>query len=128
MKLTTTIGSYTVEVTGENSEELFSNMAEMAELLSCGAFCGKTSATDTIPVKRVNGDYTFYEWRCVSSGASLALGRRKDGGFFPKRKTRDGQDYLPDNGWQTWQERKRDMQPATSDETEWTDGPSGTPF
>lgn len=126
MKLTTTIGNYTVEVTGENAEELFSNMAEMAELLSCGVHCGKTAATDTIPVKRVNGDYTFYEWRCVSSGASLALGRRKDGGFFPKRKSKEG-DYLPDNGWQTWGDRKQNMQPAGG-EGEWSDGPSGTPF
>lgn len=127
MKLSTTIGNYTVEVEGDNEEELFSNMASMAELLSCGVHCGKTSATDTIPVKRVNGEYTFYEWRCVSSGASLALGRRKDGGFFPKRKSKEG-DYLPDNGWQTWGDRQKQMQTSGGGDSEWTDGPSGTPF
>jgi hypothetical protein len=125
MKLSTTIGNYTVEVEGASSEELFDNMAEMSELLSCGSHCGKSGATDTIMRKRTSGDYVFYEWYCVSSGAALALGRTKAGGFFPKKKSKEG-DYLPDNGWQTWGDRKKEMQTANSD---WTPGDNGgTPF
>tara|TARA_Y100000385_G_C12628064_1_gene439996 strand:- start:12 stop:389 length:378 start_codon:yes stop_codon:yes gene_type:complete len=125
MKLSTTIGNYTVEVEGATTEELFDNMAEMSELLSCGAHCGKSGATDTVMRKRTSGDYVFYEWFCVSSGAALALGRTKAGGFFPKRKNKEG-DYLPDNGWQTWGDRKKEMQSANG---EWSPGDNGgTPF
>tara|TARA_Y100001973_G_C5033690_1_gene249326 strand:- start:30 stop:410 length:381 start_codon:yes stop_codon:yes gene_type:complete len=126
MKLSTTIGNYTVEVEGETQEELFGNMAEMAELLSAGATCGKSGQTDTIPRKRVSGEYTFFEWFCVSSGAALALGQKKNGGFFPKRKDKNGE-YLDNNGWQTWSERKQEMQPAQGGD--WSPGDNGgTPF
>lgn len=127
MKLSTTIGNFTVEVEGETQEELFSNMAEMAELLSAGAACGKSGQTDTIPRKRVSGEYTFYEWYCVSSGAALALGQKKNGGFFPKRKDKNTGDYLDNNGWQTWSERKQDMQPTQGGDWSPGDG-GGTPF
>ena len=111
IELTTTIGNYTIKVEGESQVEAFDRMAEMAELISCGSQCGKSGATDTIPVVRKKDDYTFREWKCVSSGAALSLGQKKDGtGLFPKRK-KDGE-FLDNYGWQTWSERKEDMQPA----------------
>jgi len=36
IKLSTTIGNFTVEVQGETQLEAFDRMAEMAELISCG--------------------------------------------------------------------------------------------
>lgn len=109
IELTTTIGNYTVKVEGESQVEAFDRMAEMAELISCGSQCGKSGAVDTIPVVRKKDDYVFREWKCVSSGASLALGQKKDGtGLFPKRK-KDGE-WLDNLGWQTWGERKEEMQ------------------
>lgn len=113
IKLTTTIGNFTVEVEGETQLEAFDNMAEMAELLSVGVHCGKSGATDTIPVRRMTGDFIFREWKCVSSGATLGMGQKKEGGLFPRRKDKEG-NWLEDNGWQTWAARKKEMQPANS--------------
>jgi hypothetical protein len=116
-QLKATIGNFTVQVEGETAEELFSNMAEMAELLSCGKECGMTGGTDIIPVVRTNGDYTFFEWKCMSSGASLALGRRKDGhGFFPKRKDKATGDWLPNNGWVNWKDMQQQRSQESSDD------------
>lgn len=130
MKLSTTIGNYTVEVEGTDTEELISNMAEMSELLTAGEKCGKTKATDTILRKRTSGSYVFYEWFCPSAGTSLALGQTKAGAFFPKRKSKSG-DYLDNSGWLTWQERKamQDGGKPAAKNDDWEPGQDGgTPF
>ena len=105
MKLKSQVGSYEITVEGANIEEVFDQMAEASELLSHGVKCGKTGNPDTIMRKRQSGEYTFYEFFCPESGAALALGRTKAGGFFPKTKDKAG-DFLPNKGWLTFKERK----------------------
>lgn len=105
MKLTSRVGGYTIEVEGKDAEELFRNTAEMQELLSYGNKCGKTGNPDVIMRVRTSGDYEFFEYVCPESNTTLSLGRTKAGGFFPKKKGKDGS-WLPNNGWLTWQERK----------------------
>ena len=105
MKLKSTVGSFEITVEGANIEEVFDQMAEASELLSHGVKCGKTGNPDTIMRRRVSGDYTFYEFFCPESGAALALGRTKVGGFFPKTKDKAG-NFLNHKGWLTFKERK----------------------
>jgi hypothetical protein len=105
MKLTSRVGGYTVEVEGNDAEELFRKTAEMQELLSYGNKCGKTGNPDIIMRVRTSGDYEFFEYVCPEANTTLSLGRTKAGGFFPKKKGKDGS-WLPNNGWLTWQERK----------------------
>jgi hypothetical protein len=102
MKLSTKIGNYSVEVEGATTEELFDKMAEMSDLLSSGDVCGVSDSTNIIMRKRVSGEYTFYEWFCKESGCSLALGRTKAGGFYPRRKDKEG-NWLPNRGWTKWE-------------------------
>jgi|TARA_B100000497_G_C7352054_1_gene229602 hypothetical protein len=118
IELTTTIGNYTVKVEGDTQIDVWDKMSEMAEILSVGAACGKTAATDTIPVTRKKDDYIFREWKCVSSGACLGLGQSKAGSLFPKRKDKDGE-WLDNHGWLTWGERKQEMQSAGSGSEDW---------
>lgn len=106
MKLTSRVGGYTIEVEGNDAEELFRNTAAMQELLSYGNKCGKTECPDVIMRVRTSGEYEFFEYACPESGTTLALGRTKAGGFYPKRKNKHSGEYLPNNGWLTWQERK----------------------
>ena len=105
MKLKSTVGSYEITVEGANMEEVFDQMAEASELLSHGVKCGKTGNPDTIMRRWVSGDFTFYEFFCPESGAALALGRTKVGGFFPKTKDKAG-NFLNNKGWLTFKERK----------------------
>lgn len=102
MKLSTTIGNYSVEVDGQTTEELFDKMAEMSDLLSSGEQCGSSGSTNVIMRKRISGDYTFYEWYCTDSGCSLSLGRTKAGGFYPRRKDKSGA-WMPNRGWTKWE-------------------------
>lgn len=105
MKLKSQVGSYEITVEGANMEEVFDQMAEASELLSHGVKCGKTGNPDTIMRRRQSGEFTFYEFFCPESGAALALGRTKLGGFFPKTKDKAG-NFLSNKGWLTFQERK----------------------
>ena len=105
MKLTSRVGGYTVEVEGNDAEDLFRKTAEMQELLSYGDKCGKTGNPDVIMRVRQSGTYEFFEYVCPESGTTLSLGRTKAGGFFPKKKGKDGS-WLPNNGWLTYKERK----------------------
>ena len=132
MKLSTKLGQYGIEVEGANMEECFKEMAEASELLSYGMKCGKSGADDIIMRVRHSGDYEFSEFYCPSSGCSLALGRTKAGGYFAKRKAKDGS-WLPNGGWEDWKERKARQdggKPASPSSPEWEPGadPSGTPF
>ena len=106
MKLTSQVGGYTITVEGTDAEELFRNTAEMQELLSFGSKCGKTGNPDVIMRVRKSGDYEFFEYVCPEAGTTLQLGRTKQGGFYPKRKHKSGDGWLPNGGWLTWQERK----------------------
>ena len=116
IELTTTIGNYTVKIEGENQIDAFDRMAEMAELISCGTQCGKTHSTDIIPVVRKKDNFVFREWKCVSSGAALQLGQKKDGsGLFPKRKGRDGE-WHDNAGWLDFRDRQAlESQTVTAD-------------
>ena len=105
MKMKTRVGSWEVEVEGTDLTECFNNMAEASELLSHGFKCGKTGNNDIIMRVRHSGEYSFPEFFCPESGASLSLGQRKDGGYFPKRKDKQG-NWLPNNGWLSWEDRK----------------------
>ena len=106
MKLKTKVGSWEVEVEGDDLNEAFNKMAEASELLSHGFKCGKTGNLDVIMRVREAGEYSFPEFFCPESQTSLSLGQKKTGGFFPKRKHPKTGEWLPNGGWMTWQERK----------------------
>lgn len=105
MKLKTRVGSWEVEVEGDDLNDAFYKMAEASELLSHGFKCGKTGNNDIIMRVRQAGEYSFPEFFNPEGQTSLSLGQKKDGGFFPKRKGKNGE-WLPNGGWMTWQERK----------------------
>ena len=105
MKVKTRVGSFEIEVDGADLEECFTKLSEAAELFSLGVKCGKTGCPDVIPRIRVAGEYKFPEFFCSESNTSLLLGRKKDGGYYPRQKSKAGE-YYPNNGWLTYKERK----------------------
>ena len=63
--------------------------------------CGKCGSENLKFVVRTVDDNEYFELRCMDCGAKLAFGSmKKGGGLFPKRK--DGDNWLPDNGWTKW--------------------------
>ena len=73
MKLTSRVGGYTVEVEGNDAEELFRNTAEMQELLSFGSKCGKTGNPDVIMRVRKSGDYEFLSMSVLKQALHYSL-------------------------------------------------------
>ena len=84
MKLTYTTASkrITAEFEADTHRELFAQIAKFQEV---------------------------FELRCADCGAKLAFGSmKKGGGLFPKRK--DGDTWLPDNGWQKWNPKTKTVE------------------
>lgn len=101
MKVTKTVGQYTIEVDGKDSKEAFVNMAGALDCFGethCGA-CGSTELREQV---RENGGHTFYEKRCMECNATLGYGQRKaDGSMYPRRKDRDG-NWMENRGWSVY--------------------------
>lgn len=90
----------TLELDSSNQKELFENLANLQEVFGEDR-CGKCDSTDLRFIVRENDGNKFYEVQCRKCYARLAFGSHKKGEtLFPKRK--DGDSYLPDNGWTKW--------------------------
>ena len=96
-----------IEGVGETHTEIFSNIASLQEVFGNDT-CGKCGCKDIRFVVREVPDpdpkskkiYKYFEMHCQARNcrARLSFGQHTEGGtLFPKRK--DGDDYLPDNGW-----------------------------
>ena len=104
MKISTQVGSFKIEVEGNSLEEAVNQIAEASELFTHGLKDEKTGCPDVIIRKRTAGEYEFYEF-LSADGNTLSLGRTKAGGFYPRRKDKDG-NWLDHKGWMNWQDRK----------------------
>lgn len=93
-------GRLSVELEGESQRDLFEQLYRFQEVFEEPG-CGKCHSTDVRYVVRNVDDNLYYEKRCNKCGARLSFGsHKKGGGLFPKRK--DGDNWLPDNGWVKW--------------------------
>lgn len=94
--------SVIVEAEGDKQTDLFEEIAQLQEVFGQEK-CGKCGGTDLRYVVREVDDNKYFELRCknIKCRASLAFGQHKKGGsLFPKIK--DGEAYIPNNGWQIW--------------------------
>jgi len=97
-----------VEIEGESQRDLFNELNKFQEVFESDV-CGKCQGEDIQYVVRTVDDNQYYELKCKSCGAKLAFGaHKKGGGLFPKRK--DGDTWLPDNGWQKWNPKSKQME------------------
>ena len=97
-----------VEIEAESQRELFAELNKFQEVFE-NDVCGKCKSEDIQYIVRTVDDNQYYELRCGSCGAKLAFGaHKKGGGLFPKRK--DGDTWLPDNGWQKWNAKSKQME------------------
>lgn len=96
-----------VEAEGSKQTEIFEELASLQEVFSQKQ-CGKCENEELrFVVREVDGN-KFYELHCLKCRAKLAFGVHKQSPtLFPKRK--DGEDYLPDNGWMRWDREKKEM-------------------
>lgn len=93
-------GRLSVELEGESQKDLFEQLCRFQEVFEEPG-CGKCHSTDVRYVVRNVDDNLYYEKRCNKCGARLSFGvHKKGGGLFPKR--REGDNWLPDNGWVKW--------------------------
>lgn len=97
---TTRDGRMTVDIEGDTQAVVFADIGRFQEVFE-ESLCGKCKSDNLRFVVRNNDDNLYYEKRCKDCGAKLAYGAHKaGGGLFPKRK--DGDTWLPDNGWVKW--------------------------
>lgn len=93
-------GRMNVDIEGDGQSAIFAGIGRFQEVFE-ESKCGKCKSDNIRYVVRVVDDNPYYELRCKDCGAKLAYGaHKKGGGLFPKRK--DGDDWLPDNGWVKW--------------------------
>jgi hypothetical protein len=101
-------GRLSAEIDGESQKDIFHEISKFQEVFEENT-CGKCKGQDIKFVVRNVDDNHYYELRCNSCGAKLAFGaHKKGGGLFPKRK--DGDNWLPDNGWLKWNAKKEVME------------------
>lgn len=101
-------GRLLAEIEGESQKDIFQEISKFQEVFEENT-CGKCKGQDIKYVVRNVDDNHYYELRCNSCGAKLAFGvHKKGGGLFPKRK--DGDNWLPDNGWLKWNAKKEVME------------------
>ena len=95
-----------VEVEGAGVKECFAELAGAIEVFGMST-CGACDSTLTAPsVREVDGN-KYYSIHCLSCGAEMNFGqRRQDGALFPRRKDKEGRP-LPSNGWTKWQPKAK---------------------
>jgi DNA-directed RNA polymerase subunit RPC12/RpoP len=106
MKLTYTTGNGRIaaEFDADTHRELFMQISRFQEVFE-ESKCGKCGSENLKFVVRTVDENEYFELRCMDCGAKLAFGSmKKGGGLFPKRK--DGDNWLPDNGWTKWNSKK----------------------
>jgi len=95
----------TVELEASTQKELFEQLATWQEIFGidkCGK-CGKLNLKFVVRnAKKGDKSYQYPELHCKDCYARLAFGTHDGdkGTLFPKRK--DGDEFLPDNGWTRW--------------------------
>ena len=108
MKVNYNAGKLNVAFEGETVRELWKQIAIFQEVFG-ETKCGKCGSENLRFVVRENDGNEYYELRCMDCGAKLAFGSmKKGGGLFPKRK--DGDTWLPDNGWQKWNPKTKTVE------------------
>jgi len=110
MKLTYTTSNrrITAEFEADTQRELFAQISKFQEVFEEDK-CGKCQGENLKFIVRTVDDNEYFELRCSDCGAKLAFGAmKKGGGLFPKRK--DGENWLPDNGWQKWNSKTKQME------------------
>lgn len=110
MKLTYTTynNRINVEFEADTQRDIFEQIAKFQEVFEEDV-CGKCGNERLKFIVRTVDDNQYYELRCVKCGAKLAFGsHKKGGGLFPKRK--DGDKWLPDNGWVKWNAKTESME------------------
>lgn len=101
-------GRIRAELEGESQKDVFQEISKFQEIFEEDA-CGKCKSQSLRYVVRTVDDNNYYELRCNDCAAKLAFGvHKKGGGLFPKRK--DGDKWLPDNGWLKWNAKSEQMQ------------------
>ena len=97
---TTANGRVSAEFEADTQREFFAQIARFQEVFE-ESKCGKCGSENLKFVVRTVDDNEYFELRCLDCGAKLAFGSmKKGGGLFPKRK--DGDNWLPNNGWTKW--------------------------
>lgn len=108
IKYTSANGRLSAEIEAESQRDLFTEISKFQEVFEENT-CGKCKGNDIRYVVRNVDDNQYYELRCNSCGAKLAFGvNKKGGGLFPKKK--DGDKWLPDNGWQKWNSKTNSLE------------------
>ena len=104
----TSNGRISVEIEGDSQRDIFAEIARFQEVFE-ETKCGKCGSENLKFVVRTVDENEYFELRCMDCGAKLAFGSmKKGGGLFPKRK--DGDNWLPDNGWQKWNPKTKAME------------------
>lgn len=105
--------SLTFEAAGQ--KEVFTNLSQLSEIFGinkCGA-CGKDQIRHVVRhATKGNKKFDFYELHCQNPQcrARLSFGQHAENGtLFPKRK--DGDTYLPNNGWIKFNKEAEDNEP-----------------
>lgn len=107
---TTRNNRMTVELEADTQADLFKQLARFQEVFedtTCRKFSQESDNVRFV-VRQDKEENEYYELRCVDDtpgsklrGVKKAFGQhKKGGGLFPKVK--DGDNYLPDNGWVKW--------------------------
>jgi DNA-directed RNA polymerase subunit RPC12/RpoP len=109
MKLNYKLGNLTVEFECDTVKEVFGQLSTFQEVFG-ETQCGKCGSENLRFVVRENDGNEYYEIRCNECGARLSFGvMKKGGGLFPKRKDADG-NWLPDKGWQKWNNQTKKLE------------------
>ena len=100
------IGEGTIEFDAEGVKDAVKVMSEYMEVFG-NQECGKCKSKSVFPEHRTDAEgHDYYSMKCLSCGAQLSFGQyKKGGGLFTKKKDKDN-NWIPNNGWLTWQEQK----------------------
>ncbi len=92
-------GKVTIKVVGEDTKDLFRQLAAAQEVFDADYACGCCNSVHLRYNYRVADSFSFYELKCIDCGAALSFGQRKDGsGLFPKRSGEG-----TENGWSKYE-------------------------
>lgn len=109
MKISYDLGKINVSFECDTIKEAFGQLSTFQEVFG-ETNCGKCDSDRLRPVVRENDGNEYYELRCTDCGAKMAFGaNKKGGGLFPRRKDTEG-NWLPDNGWQRWNNKTKQLE------------------
>lgn len=121
MKLVYSINHATsVEVECPKLQDVIKSLTEIRDSVGFEP-CGKCKSDYTFPRHRNADSNDFYEYVCGDCGAVLQLGTSKDAQLLYKKRMKtdnkgkaikidDKAVYLPNNGWQKWNNETKQME------------------